>query len=68
MTYNEYKEIFKKDNNGCFVNLIIPKDFDGKELNLKGKKDNELDIDEIIKLKKYANYLFNKVVINNKII
>ena len=38
MTRKEYRELFAKDENDCFINLIIPARDSEPELNLIGKK------------------------------
>lgn len=61
ISYEEYKKIFAKDENGCFINLIIPKDEENEELNLIGKNPSEFSVDEIIRMKKYSGQLYRKV-------
>ena len=61
ISYEEYRKIFAKDENDCFINLIIPKDEENEELNLIGKKQSELTLDEIIRMKKYSGQLYRKV-------
>lgn len=61
ISYEEYKKIFAKDENGCFINLIIPKDDENEELNLIGKNPSEFSVDEIIRMKKYSGQLYRKV-------
>lgn len=61
MTYQEYREIFRQDENGRYENLIIPKSEVEKELNLIGKSPSEVTIDEIIRIKKYAAEVFRCV-------
>ena len=61
ISYEEYKRIFEKDKDGCFINLIIPKDEQNEELNLIGKKPSDFSIDEIVRMKKYSEQLYKKV-------
>ena len=61
ITYKEYLNIFAKDKNGKYLHLIIPKTELSAEINLIGKTDTEFTIDEIIKMKQYASYLFTLV-------
>ena len=61
ITYKEYLNIFAKDKNGKYLHLIIPKTELSAEINLIGKTDAEFTIDEIIKMKQYASYLFTLV-------
>lgn len=61
MTYQQYLELIKKDENGCYVNLIIPKQGNLPTLNLIGKSPKEYTLDEVIRLKKYISELFDKV-------
>ena len=34
ISYKEYKKLFEQDEDGSFLNRIIPKSVDGEELNL----------------------------------
>ena len=61
MTYNEFKNLFQTDEEQRFTNLIIPADAFGEELNLIGRKTYELDIGEVVRAKKYADYLLKSV-------
>ena len=61
ISYEEYKRIFEKDKDGCFINLIITKDEQNEELNLIGKKPSDFSIDEIVRMKKYSEQLYKKV-------
>lgn len=64
----EYEYIFEKDNNGAFIRLIIPANepFDipeyKEELNLIGKLPQEYTLDEIIRMKKYAGKLSERII------
>ena len=64
MTIEEYKELFKQDENGCFVKLVIPPDGDKDELNLIGKKPEDFSLEEVVRMKKYSRKLF-KLIRNN---
>ena len=54
--------LFKQDENGVFIRLVIPSTFVSNilspekidDMDLRGKKNEELTTDEIIVLKKYA--------------
>ena len=61
ISYEEYKRIFEKDKDGCFINLIITKDEQNEELNLIGKKPSDFSKDEIVRMKKYSEQLYKKV-------
>ena len=61
ISYEEYRYIFEKDNNGCYVRLVIPEEDNFPELNLIGKSQQDFTTDEVIRMKKYANKMFNKV-------
>lgn len=62
MEYKEYLELFRVDNQGAFVNLIIPASNGEEELNLIGKLPSEFTIDEIIRMKKYSVICLNKLI------
>lgn len=61
MEYKEYLELFRVDNQGAFMNLIIPASNGEDELNLIGKLPSEFTIDEIIRMKKYSADMFEQV-------
>lgn len=61
MTRKEIDLLFKVNEDGVFENLIIPKDKLGDELNLIGKKRIELSLEESIRMKKYASFLYEKL-------
>ena len=61
MTVDEYKNLFEKDDSGCYINLVIPKYKDKPQLNLIGRKQEELSIDEIIRVKQYSGFLFDSI-------
>lgn len=62
MTRKEYRELFAKDENDCFINLIIPARDSEPELNLIGKKPEEFTLDEIIRMKKYSSEMHETIV------
>lgn len=62
MTIKEIDNLFATDNDDRFINLIIPKDKLGEELNLIGKKRMDLSLDEIIRVKKYASLLYEEAL------
>ena len=55
-------KLFSLDEEGRFVCLIIPKDKLGEELNLIGRRRLDLSIDEIIRVKQYANKLYQEAL------
>lgn len=61
MTHEEYRELFAKDENDCFINLIIPAHGSEDELNLIGRKPEEFTLDEIIRMKKYSSEMHEKI-------
>ncbi|MBO6145858.1 MAG: hypothetical protein J6O62_03580 [Bacilli bacterium] len=67
ITKEEYDNIFKKDENGAYINLIIPAnepyiaEENKDELNLIGKLPEEYSLDEIVRMKKYADKLFELI-------
>lgn len=58
ITYEEYLNTFAKDENGKYMQLIIPATELSAEINLIGKTDAEFTLDEIIKMKQFASRLF----------
>jgi hypothetical protein len=58
ISYKEYKRLFKQDEDGSFLNLIIPKSVDGDELNLVGKHPRDFTLGEIVRMKKYSADMF----------
>lgn len=69
ISYKEYKRLFKQDEDGSFLNLIIPKSVDGDELNLVGKHPRDFTLGEIVRMKKYSAEMFelvNKDTIGDK--
>lgn len=62
ISYKEYKELFEQDDDGSFVNLIIPKSVYGEEeLNLSGKHPRDYTLGEIVRMKKYSADMFELV-------
>lgn len=61
ISYKEYKRLFEQDDDGSFVNLIIPKSVDGEELNLIGKHPRDYTLGEIVIMKKYSAEMFDLV-------
>lgn len=60
MTIAEIDEFFKVDEEGRFVNLILPNDKLGAEIDLRGKRQLDMSIDEIVRIKKYASKLYEE--------
>lgn len=54
MTKQEIDKIFATDEEGRFVNLVVPALGEFPEIDLSGKKRLELSLDEVIRVKKYA--------------
>ena len=61
ISYKEYKRLFEQDDDGSFVNIIIPKSVDGDELNLIGKHPRDYTLGEIVRMKKYSAEMFELV-------
>lgn len=61
MTRKDFEELFLTDKDGYFVNLVIPAEGDSPELNLIGKNQKDLSLDEVVRLKKYAQQLLEKI-------
>ena len=61
MTREEFDELFRKDENDCYVNLIIPATNEFPEMNLIGKNPNDYTLDEIIHLKTYRRVMLKYV-------
>lgn len=61
MTQTEYDELFRKDENGCYVNLIIPKTAEFPEMNLIGKKPEDYTIEEIAHSKTYRRVMRDQI-------
>lgn len=54
ITYQEYKKLFQQEEDGSFVNLIIPKSVDGDELNLSGKHPRDYTLGEIVRVNMHS--------------
>ena len=62
ISYKEYKKLFQQDDDGSFINLIIPKsEYDEEELNLIGKSPRDFTLGEIVRIKKYSADMFELV-------
>ena len=61
MTKEEYEELFRVDENGCYVNLIIPETKFFPEMNLIGKKPAEYTLDEITHSKVYRRLMWHQI-------
>lgn len=61
ISYKEYKRLFEQDEDGSFLNLVIPKSVDGEELNLIGKHPRDFTLGEIVRMKKYSADMFELV-------
>ena len=55
------QKIFEKDDEGRYMNLVIPPIGDFHSLDLRGKKDLELTPEEITTKKVYCRELYNIV-------
>jgi len=58
MTREEIKELFMVDSEGKFINLIIPEKNEYPQLNLIGRNQLDLTLDEVVRVKQYAAYLY----------
>lgn len=69
ITKEEYHNLFEIDDNDAFVRLIIPANEPTNdyptELNLIGKLPQEFTTDEIIRMKKYSQKMYDKIVNDN---
>ena len=54
ISYKEYKKLFEQDEDGSFLNLIIPKSVDGEELNLIGKHPRDFTLGEIVRVNMHS--------------
>lgn len=61
ISYQEYRRLFERDDDGSFLNLIIPQSTDGEELNLIGKHPRDYTLGEIVRMKKYSADMFELV-------
>ncbi|MBQ8636752.1 MAG: hypothetical protein IJ423_02005 [Clostridia bacterium] len=58
MTVEEVDKLFEVDDDGKFTNLVLPNDKLGEEIDLIGKRKLDLDIEIIVRIKKYADKLY----------
>lgn len=61
-TREEIEDLFSTDEDGRFLHLILPCDKLGPEVNMIGRKQLELNIDEIVRVKQYANKLYEEAL------
>jgi len=64
-TREKFDELFKTDEEDRFVNLIIPSMWGFPQMDLRGKKRLELNVDEVVFLKKYV-YWYTEEIIENE--
>lgn len=60
LTEEEIDRIFRTED-GKYVDLVIPEDFFGPELDLSDRPLLSLSIDEIVRVKKYAQSLYENM-------
>lgn len=68
ITKEEFDKMFAKDDNGCYINLIIPAMSEYPAMNLIGKKPQDYTIDEIVHSKRYRQFMHDKIIDNDNII
>ena len=62
LSKEQIDELFFQDSDGRYVNLVIPYiNDDYPEIILTGKRDDELMLEEIVRLKKYAGVLYENM-------
>lgn len=61
LTYEQFKNIFKKNADGSYVDLKFIDMHSGELVNLSGKKIEDYTMDEIILLKKFAGEISKNV-------
>lgn len=61
LTYEQFKNIFKKNADGSYVDLKFIDTHSGELVNLSGKKIEDYTMDEIILLKKFAGEISKNV-------
>lgn len=61
LTYEQFKNIFKKNADGSYVDLKFIDTHSGELINLSGKKIEDYTMDEIILLKKFASEISKNV-------
>lgn len=62
ITKEEYNELFAKDKDRCYINLIIPAMNGYPEMNLIGKKPEDYSIEEIAHSKTYRRIMREKII------
>jgi len=62
LSVEEIDELFAVDAEDRFIKLVLPNDKLGDEVNLIGKKRLDLDLDTIVRIKKYANKLYEEAL------
>ncbi len=62
MTAEEIEALFATDEEGRFLRLTLPADALGPELSLVGRRQLELSLDEIVRVKKYAQALWEEAL------
>lgn len=62
LTREEIEKLFCTDEEGHFLNLVLPNDKLGPEVSMIGRKQLDLSIDEIVRVKQYANKLYEEVL------
>lgn len=68
LTRQEIDELFEKDSEGRYVSLVIPSVQDNyPELSLIGKRDRELILEEVLRLKQYVALLNKNRIESNSL-
>lgn len=57
-TRDEIERLFSTDEEGRYLYLVIPADKFNPEVSLIGRKQMELSLEEIVRVKTYANNLY----------
>ena len=60
MNVSDVDELFRTDEDGRFVNLIVPNDKLGSQLDFRGRRQLDMCIEEIVRIKKYAAKLYEE--------
>ena len=68
ITKEEFERMFETDENGCYVNLIIPAMEGFPEMNLIGKRPEEYTVEEIAHSKTYRRAMYDRIINNDTII
>ena len=58
----EFDRMFAKDENGCYINLIIPAMNGFPEMNLIGKKPEDYTTEEITHSKRYQQVMHDNII------